>query len=355
MSSSAKHSFSGASLRGPSLWRTLRESFGGAARSLDVAQIEVSSFCPGACRYCPHTTLRDQWKARHVTGEVFTSLWPLLLQTRRVHLQGWGEPLLHPNFLDMVALARKAECLVSTTTCGLRMDEALAASLVDSGLDVVAFSLTGASKSSNNTARTGVDFDTVLRSATILQSVRKAKMGVHMELHFAYLMLAGQEKDVLLLPELMRETGIHAAVVSTLDYLPSPEWADQAFLPHEAEKIAEARALLEQASAEAASQGLALYYSLPGPDPLPSCLENPFRAVYVDAEGNLAPCIYVNLPTRIDDPDRRIFGNCLDADPLDIWSNERFAAFRQALADGQPDTPCRACPKRFAVGNRNTP
>lgn len=349
---SDKDPFKGEDLRGPGLLRALRESFLGSRRLLDVMQIEVTSFCPGKCVYCPHTTMQEQWKARHMSGECYAALWPLLLETRRAHLQGWGEPLLHPRFFDMVALARKADCLVSTTTCGLRMDEDLAVSLVKSGLDIVAFSLTGASAQSNNAARTGVDFDRTLDSIRILQKTRRDKLGVHLELHFAYLMLAGQEEDVLMLPDLMQELGMHAAVVSTLDYLPSPEWARAAFLPHEAEKIARARDLLEEAAAKATAQGAALYYSLPGPAPLPTCLENPSRSVYVDAEGNLSPCIYVNLPTKTADANRRVFGNCLAGNALETWGNEAFTNFREALAGKTPDAPCLECPKRFAVGNR---
>lgn len=351
---SANDPFSGAGLRGPGLLRTLKESFLGESRPLDVAQIEVTSFCPGGCAYCPHTTMRGQWKVRHISGECFTALWPLLLGTRRVHLQGWGEPLLHPRFFDMVALARRADCLVSTTTCGLKMDADIAAAMVDCGLDIIAFSLTGARRESNNAARSGVDFDRVLASIETLQKVRREKMGVHLELHFAYLMLAGHEEEVLELPGLMRELGMHAAVVSTLDYLPSPEWSGAAFLPHEESKIAFARQVLDEASAKAASLGLSLYYSLPRPEPMASCLENPARSVYVDAEGNLSPCIYVNLPTTVDDPLRRVFGNCLRGNALDIWRNEAFTAFRESLARKEPDAPCVNCPKRFAVGNRGS-
>lgn len=75
-------------------WKELGESLLGAPRELDCAQIEVSSACPGRCLYCPHTTDRERWKSRHMQAETFARLWPLLRQSRRAHLQGWGEPLL---------------------------------------------------------------------------------------------------------------------------------------------------------------------------------------------------------------------------------------------------------------------
>lgn len=342
-------------LRGPGLWRSLRESFCGTRRLLDVAQVEVTSLCPGACVYCPHSTMSAVWEGRHMAPETFARLWPLLLQTERVHLQGWGEPLLHPRFLDMVALARRAECRVSTTSCGLIMNEKLAAALVDSGLDVMAFSITGVSPESNTLFRKGVDFARLLNSIRLLQAVRREKMGVHLEIHFACLLPASRVGEIGDLPDLMAELGVHAAVVSTLDYIPAPEWKAEAFFPDEREKIAEARHELEKAAHKARALGLALHYALPEPKARPTCLERPDRSVYIDAEGNLSPCIYVNLPTRCHDPLRRVFGNCREADALNIWQGPEFQAFIKALAGAEPDAPCRDCPKRFAVGNRHLP
>lgn len=67
--------------------------------------------------------------------------------------KGWGEPFLHPRFMDFAALARKAGCRVSTTTCGLRMDETLAGQIVGSGIDIVAFSLVGTDEAQQCPAR----------------------------------------------------------------------------------------------------------------------------------------------------------------------------------------------------------
>lgn len=138
--------------------------------------------------------------------------------------------------MDFAALARKAGCRVSTTTCGLRMDETLAGQIVGSGIDIVAFSLVGTDEASN-APRAGVPFSCVREAVRTLQRVRKAKMGVHLELHFAYLMLASQMEAVEGLPDLMDELDVHAAVISTLDYIAAPGLEAEAFSPHEAGKL----------------------------------------------------------------------------------------------------------------------
>ena len=318
----------------------------GARRPLDCVQVEVSSVCPGRCVYCPHSTRAGVWRSRHMADATLAALWPLFRQAGRVHLQGWGEPLLHPRFLDYAAFARRAGCRVSSTSCGLRMDEALATGLVDSGIDILAFSLAGTDEASNG-IRTGVPFARVCEAIRTLQTVRKARLGVHLEIHIAYLLLADRMEAVLDLPELMADLGVHAAVVSTLDLVALPEHAALALAPHETEKRAAAKDLLEKAAARAAALELGFHYALPGPSPAPGCRENVARTLYVDADGALSPCIYSNLPTDEALPERRILGRANESDPFQTWKGPRFEAFRNALTQGRPELPCVDCAKRF--------
>ena len=137
----------------PGLWRELRDAFLSPPRPLSCVQMEVTSACSGRCIYCPHTTLAGVWRSRAMSAEVVAALWPLLRRSLRAHLQGWGEPLLHPRFFDFAAFARRAGCRVSTTTCGLGMDEDTAVRLVSGGLDVVAFSLAAPTRHPTASAR----------------------------------------------------------------------------------------------------------------------------------------------------------------------------------------------------------
>ena len=331
----------------PGFWEGLGELLFGGRRTLDCVQVQVTSRCPGRCDYCPHTVMQDRWRSRDLDLATFKLLWPLLRRSSRVHLQGWGEPLLNPAFFEMAALARKAGCQVSTTTCGLRMDEKLASELVESGIDIVAFSLAGTDAASN-ASRLGVDFDRVCEAITLLQAVRRKRMGVHLEIHLAYLMLASAIEAVAGLPALMQRLGVHAAVVSTLDYIPEPALAHEAFAPAETAKLAPAEAILGRTAEHARRLGLDFHYELPDPGAAgTSCRENISRSLYVSADGSVSPCVYVNVPASIADPGRRVFGNVCDQDPMAIWENADFRRFRERLACGDPDLPCRSCPKRY--------
>jgi Predicted Fe-S oxidoreductases len=330
----------------PGILESLSEVFLGRKRPIDCVQVEVSSACTARCEYCPQNTAAGRWQARIMTAETFAALWPLLRQSTRVHLQGWGEPFLHPRFFDFTAFARKAGCTVSSTSCGLYIDEDIAGRIVESGIDVLAFSLAGTDEESN-IIRRGAPFSQVCENIRLMARARKEAMAVHLSLHCAYILLADRMEAVLTLPDLAVELGLQAVVVSTLDYIAAPGQKSLAFAPNEADKIAQARTLLKKAATRAAELDLDFHYALPCPEPWGTCREHVERTLYVAADGGLSPCIYVNIPTKDDDAHRRVFGNVNEEDAFACWQGERFSAFRTALETGRPEQPCMNCAKRF--------
>ena len=335
-------------LRAPGPLRRLWQRFTDTARPLRHIQVEVTSHCPGACIYCPRAVHADTWRARHMSDATFAAIWPLMLRSDRVHLQGWGEPLLHPRFLDFVALASKAGCAVSSTSCGLRMDAPLADAIVRSGMDILAFSLVGTDEESND-ARRRVPFGRVLHAFEIMREAIRMNGGRGPRLHIAYLLLADRIEAARALPALMRALDIPSCVVSTLDMPVLPAHARLAFAPHEREKIHRARCLLEDIAAEAARDGRSIRYGLPQPHPRHGCRENVHESVYVDADGDVSPCIYVNVPDGMPraTPNPWVFGNVNSEDAAAIWDKLPFADFRADVRNDAPPPPCERCPKRY--------
>jgi radical SAM protein with 4Fe4S-binding SPASM domain len=146
----------------------------------------------------------------------------------------------------------------------------------------------------------------------------------------------------------MQRLGVQAAVISTLDYIPEPELEAEAYRPQEIEKIARAAGILAETAAEARRRGLGFHYELPNPGAAgTNCRENIGRSLFIAADGSMSPCVYVNVPAHVADPKRRVFGNVRERDPIEIWESPDFRRFRERLACGEPDLPCRSCPKRF--------
>jgi len=65
-----------------------------------IFQVEISSVCNARCVYCPLTVLHDKWNFKFMEINLFDKFIEEAreLKPEYIHLQRWGEPLLHPNF-----------------------------------------------------------------------------------------------------------------------------------------------------------------------------------------------------------------------------------------------------------------
>jgi MoaA/NifB/PqqE/SkfB family radical SAM enzyme len=314
-------------------------------------QIEVTSHCNAGCRYCPHTLYRQDWQARHLPWPVFQSLVPVFRRTDLVYLQGWGEPLLHPDFFSMVALARQAGCRVGTTTNATLLTEEVIHRLVASGLDILAFSLTGLG-ARHDYWRAGTSFQHVMAALRGVAQEKRRQGRETPQVHVAYLLLRSGLGDLADLPQALSGLGISQVVVSTLDLVASPELRPEAWKlasPAELQELSQQLAAVVQAGAQ---RGLTIHPPVLALGPPPVCPENILRAAVISAQGDVAPCVYRNLPSQrgysyqhhLPQPLPTVhFGNIQEQPFWTIWQQQAYRAFRRAWSQGQPPAACRSC------------
>ncbi len=317
----------------------------------DWVQVEVTTCCNAACLYCPRTVYRQRWSDRHLPLETFKKLLPAFSQTGLVHLQGWGEPLLNPDFFTMAALAKEAGCRVGTTTNGMLLDVPRMERLVELGVEVVALSLAGTDEK-NDHFRQGTSLKRVLSALESLHKVKERHGRNRPEIHLAYMLLRSGWPDLGRLPGLLEGSGVSQVVVSTLDFVAAGELVRETLRPGGSEEYQEMEARLQAVAAEGEKRGLKVHYQLPSPGRRRrTCPENPLRGLVVAADGGVSPCVFMNLPGGTTHfawgqelPYQPLsFGN-INVLPLnDIWNSKAYAAFRSAFnKDGFPDT-CRHC------------
>lgn len=100
-----------------------------------IKQIEVTTHCNLACVYCPSPNLPRP--KMHIEMQIFRRAlhWALYFQRQgtqgELSLTGIGEGLMHPNIVEMVALARQAlpHNPIVIATNGLLLDEEMARNL----------------------------------------------------------------------------------------------------------------------------------------------------------------------------------------------------------------------------------
>jgi len=346
---------------------------------LDWIQVEVSTHCPAACLYCPHTLYRPVWQHRHMSLDDFRRLAAAFAKTEMIYLQGWGEPLTHPEFFEMVRLAKAAGCRVGLTTNGMLLDEEKCLRLVQEGVDIVAFSLAGVDEE-NDAIRQGTHFRQVVAAIQTLVRMKKLLGSARPDVHLAYLMLRSRRQEVEGLPVLLQRLNVKNAVISTLDFIGDRVLLAEAILPATEGAYRDLRSQLEATAEACRRNGSRVDYWLAAPgghakdEPtgmqtsmvdLPflafqpqTCTENIHRSAFVSADGAVSPCVYTNVPVTgashivagAERPYRRtIFGNIHDAPFEAIWRSKAYSAFRTAHRAGSLPELCLGCPRARMV------
>jgi MoaA/NifB/PqqE/SkfB family radical SAM enzyme len=309
---------------------------------LAALQVEVTSRCDLACVTCPRTVLGRGWRSHHMPWPVFERVARAFPHAELVHLQGWGEPLLHPRFLDMVRAGKAARCRVGFTTSGMRLDGKTADGILDAGADLVAVSLAGATAATHEAIRVRSDFARVVANVRALLARRAARGRRRPTVELFFLMTTANLHELPAAVDLAASIGVDALVATNLDYVVTAAHdALRSFGPGPA--TTEAAALVEAARTRARTIGLRFVAYPLEPAEVAVCDANPLGISFVCADGSVSPCAWLGLvgqstvprcvAGRPVDVPRACFGNVVDADIVDLWRGPGYTAFRGSFAD----------------------
>lgn len=329
------------------------------------AQIEPIGRCNLACRMCPVHERVDV--AGELSFERFRELLDQMPTLETLHLQGLGEPMLHPRFFDMVALAASRGIRVSANTNLTLLTPARARRCVECGLAGLSVSIDGASRDVYQAIRRKASFDKVLRNLGRLMRARE-EVDSALQVRGVMVLMRGNLDELPALVRLLHDHGVRELLVQRLSsdleqrglapgYIPIREYVHDAQLravdlEHAEEVFAAARALAD-------ALGLALHLPRLSPKaqaerppdaheaPQARC-RWPWEQLYVTAAGELLPCCMVATA------DRASFGNVFDGESaerreahpgglLRRWEGNEAQAFRAALASDSPPEVCRGC------------
>ena len=270
-------------------------------RPFATAQIELTSRCSTGCVFCPHDALSDRWEQGDMPVELYRErIAPHLGMFDLVYLQGWGEPMLHPDLWEMLELARKQGCRTGFTTNGSWLRGRRNEQLLDSGVDLISVSFAGTAAGIHESLRLHSNFEDLCRNFQELANL-KANRGCSkpwLELHF--LMTRANLGELPGLVELASRLGADEMVATNLVYAPSAA-LDQmgVFGDPPADSDLETIAQAHQA-AERVQMRLRVYPLQEEPDTL-ICDADPLRSIYINHRGEVSACVYLGLavPGRI--------------------------------------------------------
>lgn len=282
-----------------------------------------------------------------------------------IHLSGYGEPMAHPHFLELVRLAKATGARVEMTTNGTLLDAAKTQALIDLDLDRLVVSVDGATPAHYEEIREHGSFGRVIANLRRLKHLRIQQRGRHGNPQLALAFVAMRENiaDLPKLPALATQVGAWEILVSNL-------------IPHTAEMEAEIlyRRSLKACAYRASRWAPAL--RLPKLDvadmtvgPLQGTFASTASISLLDAglsarndycrfaregyaairwDGEVSPCLSLlhshpeYLHGRRKEITRYAFGN-IHATPLyDLWQGAEFTEFRRRLCDFH-FSPCSTC------------
>jgi radical SAM protein with 4Fe4S-binding SPASM domain len=269
-----------------------------------------------------------------------------------LHLQGLGEPMLHPGFFDMVALAAARGIRVSAHTNLTLHTPERARRCIESGLAALSVSHDGATAAVYEAIRRKASFAKVIRNLGRLTQARDAA-GSALEVRGVMVLMRSNLDELPALLRLLHAHRVDELLVQRLSsdlgqpdlpvrYIPIRRYTEDAQL-HDAD-LAHADSVFEQTRALADTLGMRLH--LPRLVPEPGAAERPaprcrwpWDQLYVTAAGELLPCCMVATA------DRASFGNVFDNEQglQARWSGAAAQAFREGLASGTPPPVCRSC------------
>jgi radical SAM protein with 4Fe4S-binding SPASM domain len=318
-------------------------------------QVEPVGQCNLRCQMCAIQFRRDgppYGPLAFMDFAAFTRLIDQFAGLEQLHLQGLGEPMMHPRFFDMVAYAVGKGIRVTTNSNLTLLNERRAAACVASGLDALHVSLDGATAETYERIRVRAHYERVIRNLGLLRAAREQARS---ELPHLRMVMVVMRQNLHELPDLVRfaaEWEMESLFVQHLchdfgeeslpaHYRPMRDFVqEQTLLAEDPHRVEHYFALARET---AAALGLDLRLPRTRPRPHPPGTPGrkrcswPWDGAYVSYSGDAMPCCMVSTP------DRANMGNMAERGVEAVWNGEVFQAFRERLASDNPPDICRSC------------
>ena len=279
-------------------------------------QIEVTNRCPLNCRMCPRQELKVPFKDMPL--DTYREIISRIPSADTIILTGWGEPLIHPHFFEMVRIAKHKfpDSMVRFATGGKMLDESSIKQIIETGVGQVSISV-DVTPTSNDDGNIGhPPFADVLDSTKKLVQMRGS--AARPIVCFQVVLQKDGAANVESLVKAGAEIGIDYINLLRLDTritkgIERPQWDEE-------------RRALTALKQLARKEGVGFFcindqnlFMRIASHHDAFCLRTD-NYVYIDIEGNVTPCCNVR---------HYVGGNILEQELGEIWHGKRFENFRR--------------------------
>lgn len=266
-------------------------------RLFPVLQLEVTGRCRTGCRFCPIGMEEVSSIPGDLSYEVFQrDILPWLHLFEMVYLQGWGEPLLHENFWEMLEDTQRAGCKVGFTTNGSRLNSSSINRIIDAQADILSVSFAGATAETHESLRRNSRFSSLVYRVQELIGAKNTSehRKPWVELHFLMM-----KKNIAELPafvELAASLGADEVVATNLTYAATIQMDQAHVFGRDEEEVADAQSAVDAAITAARHLGIPFRaYPLLMNESTLVCDSDPIGSMFITHTGEVAPCVYMGL------------------------------------------------------------
>ena len=159
---------------------------------------ELTNACNLNCIMCGRNAAN--FKPTSFDMDVFRSFEPLMDIVEEVTLMGWGEPTIHPNFIEMLKIINKHTARKYFCTNGMNLNK-IKDAIFDYKVDVFAVSLDGATEATNSRIRRGSD---IVKICENLKEIVAIKKRFNLEYPWINFVFCAMNSNIRELPDLVR-------------------------------------------------------------------------------------------------------------------------------------------------------
>lgn len=293
---------------------------------------ELTNACNLNCVMCGRNAA--DFKPTVFDMDVFRSFEPLMDSVEEVTLMGWGEPTIHPHFIEMLQIINQHSARKYFCTNGMNLQK-IKDAIFDYNVDVFAVSLDGATDKTNARIRKGSNIEQIKIDLKEIVEIKKERGLKYPWINFVF---CAMESNIDELPDLVRlaaEIGIEEVKVVYLTVF-------EGSLLHESlwGKEELVRKIFEEAIRVGEELGVVLklpHYvgeDIAGNKLHKDCFVS-WRDFFLGSDGFVRPCM--STPVKFFQYDKT-------KDFMEIWNAKEYQNYRETVNDQiNMDNPCKRC------------
>jgi MoaA/NifB/PqqE/SkfB family radical SAM enzyme len=187
-----------------------------------ISQIEPTSHCNLRCRVCPVTT-----GSGRPSGDMDWGLFKRTIDELGEYLLlilfwDWGEPFLNPHAYEMIRYARRWGIKVMASTNGhIFVSRKHAQEVVESGLDVLVFSVDGITQETYQRYRATGNLESVFEGIRRVIDARKVLKSKTPIVNFRFIVMRHNEQEIPQLEAIGRSLGVDALTLRKFYPIPN--------------------------------------------------------------------------------------------------------------------------------------